>query len=161
MLCKSIDWFLYEGNAGSWWVNVRHEFFVNFFPFHRYWIEQARLKYVEFFKSQYIQREITQLHAMRSVANVIFKCHNPKGIKFLTRLRLRLSHLHQYKYKHSFQDTLNPVCRYSNDIETTIHNLLQFSNYSNERLTLLNRWTDHGLLTVKFRNFDSLSNTPF
>ena len=21
MLCKSVDWFLYEGNTGSWWVN--------------------------------------------------------------------------------------------------------------------------------------------
>ena len=79
------------------------------------------------------------LSFMRSVANSIFKYHNPKGIKLLTRLRLRLSHLHQLKFKLGFQDTLNLICWNSNDFEITIHYLFHCSNYFNERLTLLNR----------------------
>ena len=42
--------------------------------------------------------------------NSIFNCHNPKGVKLLTRLRLGLSHLHNHKFKHSFQDSLNLIC---------------------------------------------------
>ena len=37
-------------------------------------------------------------------------CHNPQAIKYLSRIRLGLSHLREHKFKHSFQDTLNPVC---------------------------------------------------
>ena len=38
-----------------------------------------------------------------------FNCHNCKGTKYLTRLRLGLSHLREHKLKHSFQDTLNSL----------------------------------------------------
>ena len=37
----------------------------------------------------------------------LFNCHNPKGIKLLTKLRLGLGHLREHKFKHSFQDSLN------------------------------------------------------
>ena len=40
----------------------------------------------------------------------LFDCHNPKGIKLITRFRLSLSHLCEHKFKHSFQGCLNPIC---------------------------------------------------
>ena len=43
------------------------------------------------------------LKFIRPSANSLFNCHNPKGIKFITRLRLGLSHLRQHKFKHNFQ----------------------------------------------------------
>ena len=57
---------------------------------------------------------------MRPSPNKIFQCHNPKGIKLLTRLRLVLSHLGKYNFKQSFQDILNPLCSCSHDIETNL-----------------------------------------
>ena len=47
----------------------------------------------------------------------LFNCRNPRGVKSLTRLTLRLSHLREHKLKHSFQDSLNPICTYGNDIQ--------------------------------------------
>ena len=70
--------------------------------------------------------------------NSVFRCHNPKGIKLLTRLRLGLSHLREHKFKHGFLDSLNPICSCGQNIETSTHFLLHCSNYSNERLTFLN-----------------------
>ena len=78
------------------------------------------------------------LKFIRPSGNSVFRCHNPKGIKLLTRLRLGLSHLREHKFKHSFLDSLNPFCSCGQNIETSIHFLLHCSNYSNERLTFLN-----------------------
>ena len=44
---------------------------------------------------------------IRPPTNSVSNCHNRKGIKYLTRLRLGLSHLREHKLKHSFQDTLH------------------------------------------------------
>ena len=57
------------------------------------------------------------LKFIRPSANSLFNCHNPKGIKFITRLRLGLSQLREHKFKHSFQDSLNPFCSWGLDIE--------------------------------------------
>ena len=76
---------------------------------------------------------------MRPSQNRVYKCHNPKGIKLLTRFRVGLSHLREDKFfKHSFQDTLNPLCNCGEDIETTSHYLLHCPDYLQERMTLLN-----------------------
>ena len=77
------------------------------------------------------------LKFIRPSANSLFNCHNPKGIKFITRLRLGLSHLHEHKFKHSFQDSLNPFCSCGLDIESTAH-FLHCPTYIIERRTLLN-----------------------
>ena len=69
--------------------------------------------------------------------NSVFKCQNPQGIKFLTRLRLGLSHLREHKFKHSFQDSLNPLCKCSFDVESTSHFLLHCLIYNNERSPLI------------------------
>ena len=70
--------------------------------------------------------------------NSVFNCHNPRGVKLLTRLILGLSHLCKHKFKHGFQDSLNPICSCGNDIETLAHFLLHCPHYSHERSTFLN-----------------------
>ena len=79
------------------------------------------------------------LSFIRPSANSTFNCHNPKGIKLLSRLRLGLSHLREHKFKHSFQDSLNPFrsCG-KGEAETSSHYLLHCSNYLEEQLALLN-----------------------
>ena len=79
------------------------------------------------------------LKFIRPTANSIFRFHNPIGVKLLSRPRLGLSHLREYKLKHSFQDTLNPLCSCGKEVETTFHFLLSCPNYSDERLTLLSK----------------------
>ena len=63
--------------------------------------------------------------------------HNPKGIKLITRLRLGLSHLREHKFKHSFQDTINPLCNCGQDIESATHFFRHCPFFINERHTLL------------------------
>ena len=77
------------------------------------------------------------LKFMKPSSNSLFNCHSLKGIKLITRLRLDLSHLRKHKFRHNFQDTLNSIWSCGDDIETTIHYLLHFSNYSDEGRTLL------------------------
>ena len=42
--------------------------------------------------------------------------NNPPGLKFLTRLRIGFSHLKEHKFKHNFQDSVDPLRSYVNDI---------------------------------------------
>ena len=79
------------------------------------------------------------LSFIRPSANSTFSCHNPRGIKLLSRIRLGLSHLREQKFKHSFQDSLNPFCSSGKgEVETSPHYLLHCSSYSEERVALLN-----------------------
>ena len=66
-----------------------------------------------------------------------FDCPNPKGIKHITRLRLGLRHLREHKFKHSFQDTINPLCNCGRDIDSSTHFFLHCPFFINERRTLL------------------------
>ena len=59
------------------------------------------------------------LKFIRPSRNSVFKCHNPKGIKLITRLRLGLSHLREHKFKLGFLDSLNPICSCGQNIETS------------------------------------------
>ena len=77
------------------------------------------------------------LQFMRHSPNSIFECHNPQWIKFLTRLHLGLSHLREHKFKHSFQDSLNPLCKCGAEVESTTHFLLHCPIYNNDRSSLL------------------------
>ena len=98
----------------------------------------------------------TILKFLRPSPNSVFKCHNPQGIKFLTRLRLGLSHLREHKFKHSFQDSLNPLCMnpYGFDVEPTSHFLLHCPIYNNERSSLLS--TIRNIDCKLLENTDSL-----
>ena len=67
----------------------------------------------------------------------VFQCYNPQGIKFLTRHLLDLSHLREHKSKHSFQDSLNPLCRWGAEVQSTAHILLHCPIYNNDWFSLL------------------------
>ena len=79
------------------------------------------------------------LSFIRPAQNSIFNCHNIRGIKLLTRLRVGLSHLREHKFKHNFQDSVNPLCDCSCEIETTSHFLLHCLHFCNERKVLLSK----------------------
>ena len=67
---------------------------------------------------------------VRPSQNSTFHYLNPNGLKLITRFRLGLSHLGFHKFKHSFQDTLNPICN-CGTAETTNHYLLLRPSFSN------------------------------
>ena len=79
----------------------------------------------------------TILKFIRPSPNSVFECHNPQGIKFLTRLRLVLSRLREHKFKHNFQDSPNPLCKCSAEVESTSHFLLHCPVYNNDRSSLI------------------------
>ena len=78
------------------------------------------------------------LKFIRPSENSVFLCNNPKGIQFLTRLRLGLSNLREHKFKYNFQDTINLICNCDENIETLCYYHLRYSLYISERLALLN-----------------------
>ena len=80
---------------------------------------------VKHFKNSFFQSIVTEWNNLEKSKKSIFKksilqfirptpsrtfnCHNPVGIKLITRLRLGLSHLRDHKFKHNFLDYLNPI----------------------------------------------------
>ena len=70
-------------------------------------------------------------------ANSVYGIHNPKGIAFLTQLRMGLSKLNFHKFKHSFKDTINPMCPVNDGIEDTEHFLLLCNSFREQRFSLL------------------------
>ena len=54
-----------------------------------------------------------------------------------TRMRVGLSHLREHKFKHSFQDTLNPICSCGFDVKSTCHYIIHCPMYKDERYNLL------------------------
>ena len=99
------------------------------------------------------------LSFIRPSSNSIFICHNPRCIKLLSRPRLGLSHCREHKFKRSFQDSLNPFCSCGKDeVETSSHYLLHCSNYSEERLALLNtiKNIDMSILQLRDSKFTSI-----
>ena len=116
---------------------VRHDFFKNsFFPSTA--IEWNKIdKNIRKLESLNIFKK-SILKFIRPSQNRVYNYNNPKEIKLLTRLRVGLSRLREHKFKHSFQDTLNPICNCGEDIQTTSHYLLRGPGYLQERKTLLN-----------------------
>ena len=121
-----------------WWCfNIRHNFFRNsFFPSAVIeWNKlESRLRKVKSF----IDFKKNILSFIRPKANSLFNCNSSKGLKFVTRLRLGLIHLREHKFKHSFQDSINPFCSCSLDVESAIHYFLHCALFTIERHTLLN-----------------------
>ena len=109
---------------------IKQIFFQNSF-FHSVVIEWNKLdQNIRNSKNLFIFKK-KLLKFTRPSGNSAFRCHNPKGIKLLTRLR-------QHNFKHGFLDSLNSICSCGQNIETSTHFLSHCSNYSNERLTFLN-----------------------
>ena len=47
----------------------------------------------------------------------------------MTKLQLGLSHPRYHKFMHNFLDTINPLCSYGSDIETTLHFIIYCPNF--------------------------------
>ena len=80
-----------------------------------------------------------KLILIKKKENSIFSICDPLGVKLLTHLRLNFSHLNEHKFRHGFNDTLNPLCAWGNDIETTQHFLLRCHQYSSQRKELFEK----------------------
>ena len=97
--------------------NIKYNFFKNsFFPsviaeWNKLDSDIRNLNSLSLFKSRILK-------FIRPNPNSIFNCHNPKAIKYLSGPGL--SHLREQKFKHSFQDTLNPICACGSDIEARV-----------------------------------------
>ena len=91
---------------------IEHNFFKNYF-----------------FASVIIEWNNLNPNLRNSKSNSVFK--------LVTRLRLGLSHLRKHKFKHSFQDTINPLCNCGQDIESATHFFLHCLFFIDERGTLL------------------------
>ena len=127
--------------------NTKHSFFKNsFFPSTIIEWNKLDLTLRECDNFNVFKKEI--LKFIRPSSNSFYNYHNPIGMKYITRIRLGLSHLREHKFKHSFQDSINPICNCGNDAESAIHFFLHCPLYSNERCTLLSSLSkiDHKLL---------------
>ena len=139
-------------------INVKHNFFKNtFFPLTI--MEWNKLDWEIENSESIVTFKKRILSFISPSANSTFNCHNLRGIKILSRLRLGLSHLRKHKFKHSFQDSLNPF--YScgkGEVETSSYYLLHCSNYSEERLAFLNtiRNIDMYILQLSDSKFTSV-----
>ena len=117
-------------------MNIKHNFFKNtFFPSTK--IEWNKLDPAIRNSTSFNSFKTSIFKFIRPARNSIFQCRNPKGIKCLTRLRAKFSYLRDHKFKHSFQDTINPLCTCSLAAETTNHFILHCPYYENERHILL------------------------
>ena len=58
---------------------------------------------------------------VRPRAKSVFGIHDPKGLSYLTQLRVGLSKLNFHKFKRNFRDTINPMRPTSDGIEDTEH----------------------------------------
>ena len=77
------------------------------------------------------------LSIIRPPAKSVFGIHDPKGLSYLTQLRVGLSKLNFHKFKHNFRDTINPMCPTSDRIEDTEHFLLLCPSFDLQRRDLL------------------------
>ena len=94
------------------------------------------------------------LKFIRPKLNSIFYCHNPKGIKLKTRLRLGLRHLCKHRFKHGFQNCLNPICTCRDDIEMTV-----YQNFCN-MLVDLSDLSDHAEIRMTQLHYRSRMQSP-
>ena len=96
----------------------------------------------------------------------MFECHNPQNTRFLTRLRLGLIHLREHKFKHSFKDSLNPLCDCVAEVESTSHLFLNSPIYNNDCSSLLSTIRNINCKLLEITDFSltqmlSYGNPPF
>ena len=77
------------------------------------------------------------LSIIRPPAKSVYGIHDPKGLCYLTQLRVGLSKLNFHKFKHNFRDTINPMCPTSDGVEDTEHFLLLCPFFDVQRQDLL------------------------
>ena len=134
-------------------INVKHDFFKNnFFP--STIMERNKLDWEIKNSESIVTFQKIILSFIRPSANSAFNCHNPRGIKLLSRLRLGLTHLREHKLKHRFQlclnFSLNSFCSCGKgEVQTSSQYLLHCSNYSEEQLALLNTIRNIDMLVLQ------------
>ena len=117
-------------------VNTKHNFFKNsFYP--STIIEWNNLDPHLRKSKNFLVFKTNILKFIRPSPNSAYNCHNPREICLITRLKLGWSHLRKRKFKHGFQDTLNPLRSYGNDVESTEQFFLHWPQFFNEKRTLL------------------------
>ena len=113
-------------------MNIRHNFFKNtFFP--STIIEWNKLDPAIRNLISFNSFKESILKFIRPAPNSIFQRHNPEGVKYLTWQWVNFSHRCDHKFKHSFQDTINPLCTCSLEAETTNHFIPHCPYYENKR----------------------------
>ena len=95
------------------------------------------------------------LSIIRPKAKSVFGIYDPKGLSYLTQLRVGLSKLNFHKFKHNFRDTINPMCPTSDGIEDTEHFLLLCPTFDAQRRDLFAGIVE---LIRPFRQITDLSN---
>ena len=128
--------------------NVKHTFFKNLF-FPSTVIEWSGLdRSIRSSESLALFKE-SILQFIRPTPKMTFNCHNPIGIKLITRLGLGLIHVRDRGFKHDFLDCLGPICCCGKDIGAAVHCLLRSPIFSGERSIFLNniRSIDENILS--------------
>ena len=108
----------------------------SFFP---YWAKEwgnltEELRSIDLIKTF----RLSILNFVRPRENSFSAVHEVNCLKLLNRLRLNFSHLNEHKFRHNFNDTINPICSWGKEPETTLHYLPRCNFYSIYRLELLN-----------------------
>ena len=80
------------------------------------------------------------LSIIRPLTKSVFGIHDPKGLSYLTQLRVGLSKLNFHKFRHNFRDTINPLCPTNDGIENTEHFLLLCPSFEIQHRNLLARF---------------------
>ena len=86
----------------------------------------------------------------RPTAKPVYYTHYPIELKLLTRLKLGLSHLNEHKFKHNFQDSINPLCTCSLEIESLSHFLLCCHYFKSIRSTIFSELQSTDANIIKF-----------
>ena len=77
------------------------------------------------------------LHLIQLSPNSVYNFHNPKGIKFIARIKLGQRHLREHKLKRSFQDWFNLLYNCGCEVESTTYFFLHCPIFIKERRALL------------------------
>ena len=91
----------------------------------------------------------------RTITNSVFGV-DIYGIKLLTRLRVGLNYLREHEFRYNVQDTINPLCSCSLEIESTFHFFLRCQNFIAPRTNLMNELCK---LDSSILNLDEISLT--
>ena len=96
------------------------------------------------------------LKFIRTIPNSVFSVADTYGIKLLPRLRVGFLVILEYINLDNFQDTINPLCSCSLEIQSTSHFFLRCQNFITPRTNLMNelRKLDSNIL-----NLDEISLT--
>ena len=88
-----------------------------------------------------------------------FKIHDPKGLRFLTRLRMDFSQSNEHNFRHCFSDTVSPICACGSEIDSAKHFHLRCRFFALKRNHLsesLNKINPHPFWILKRIEFSAL-----